>query len=297
MPHPTRRRLMQSSAAALLAANLWPGRLFAADKETSDFTFAILNDLHYVDADCGHYFEKVVQQVKATPGGIELALLVGDITDHGKADAENNQKAIFDQLGVPYHVIPGNHDWMTDDDRSGYEAAFPKQTNYALDHRGWQIIALDSTDGTKYKDTVVHDPTLQWLDDNLSKLDKSRPTIVFTHFPMAAHAPMRPKNADALLERLKGFNVQTIFDGHFHGFTEEHLDSAIPVLTNKCCALKKWNHDGTSEKGYFIVQAKDGKLTRKFVEVNLPGMPPMPADTKPIKLATENQYSKPLESQ
>jgi hypothetical protein len=27
------------------------------------------------------------------------------------------------------------------------------------------------------------------------------------------------------------------------------------------------NHDGTKEKGYFVCQAKEGKVERKFVEV------------------------------
>ena len=290
--HLSRRRLMQTSAATLLAANLWPGRLFADERGSGEFSFIEINDLHYIDGECGHFFEKVVQQMKHTPGGIELALLVGDITDKGTPDAEAKQREIFNALGVPYHVVPGNHDWMTDDDRSGYDAAFAGQYNYAFDHRGWQFIGLDTTDGTHYKDTTIGEPTFQWMDENLSKLDKSKPTVLFTHFPMAPHAPFRPKNADGVLERLKAFNLQAVFDGHFHGFTEEKINAA-PVTTNKCCAYKKWNHDGTAEKGYFLVKAKDGKLTREFVEVKFPGMPPMPENTKPVRAATTNPYAQP----
>jgi 3',5'-cyclic AMP phosphodiesterase CpdA len=277
----SRRRLMQTSTAALLSAGLWPGRLFAEERETQNFSFIEVNDLHYMDAECGHFFEKVVAQMKATPG-IDMVLIVGDVTDNGRPDQESTQRDIFDKLGVPYHVVPGNHDYLADDDRSGYDQFFGKSLNYTFDHKGWRFIALDTTDGTKYSNTTIQPATLQWLDENLPKLDKSQPTVVFTHFPMAPHTPYRPKNADALLERLKPINVQSIFDGHFHGFTESKINGAA-VTTDKCCALKRWNHDGTKEKGYFLCRAKDGQITREFVEVNFPGMPPMPEGTKIVK--------------
>jgi 3',5'-cyclic AMP phosphodiesterase CpdA len=280
--HLSRRRLMQSSAAALLTAGVWPGRLFADDPQTKNFTFIEVNDLHYVDSECGHFFEKVVAQMKATPGAIDMVLIVGDLVNDGRLDQQAAQRDIFDTLGVPYHVVPGNHDYLTDDDRSGYDAIFGKFLNYTFEHNGWRFIGLDTTQGRQYHNTTIQPATLNWLDENLPRFDKSQPTVVFTHFPMAPHAPFRPLNADALLQRFKPFNVQAIFDGHFHGYTHEIVNQA-PVTTNKCCAFKKWNHDGTKEKGYFLCKAADGKIVREFVEVKFPGMPPMPPGTKIVQ--------------
>ena len=39
------------------------------------------------------------------------------------------------------------------------------------------------------------------------------------------------------------------------------------LTTDKCCAISRENHDGTPEKGYFICQAKAGRISRTFVEV------------------------------
>jgi hypothetical protein len=175
---------------------------------------------------------------------------------------------------------------MTDTDRTGYDAAFPDQTNYTFAHRGWQFVALDTTDGTKYHDTTIHPDTLHWLDANLPKLDRKKPMVLFTHFPLNTIAPFRPKNATEVLDRFKPFNLQACYDGHFHGFTEEKING-VPVTTNKCCAFKKWNHDGTPEKGYFVVKAKAGKLERRFVQVDFPEMPPMPPGTKIVRKATQ----------
>lgn len=89
--------------------------------------------------------------------------------------------------------------------------------------------------------------------------------MVLTHFPLGAVGRCRPQNADDLLERLLPYNLQAVFSGHFHGFTERKLRSAT-LTTNRCCSFKRGNHDGTSEKGDFICEASEGKISRTFVE-------------------------------
>ena len=75
-----------------------------------------------------------------------------------------------------------------------------------------------------------------------------------------------PHSADELLLRFKEHNLQAVFNGHFHGFTERKL-GRVTLTTNKCCSISRENHDGTKEKGYFLCTAKDGKVTREFAEV------------------------------
>jgi hypothetical protein len=113
---------------------------------------------------------------------------------------------------------------------------------------------------------TIQKPTLDWLDTNAPKLDKKRPTILFTHFPMGPRANMRPKNADAVFERLKGVNLRHVFGGHYHAYTETKLNDLVCV-TNRCCSFRRMNHDGSKEKGYWICRAAEGKVTREFVEV------------------------------
>ena len=77
---------------------------------------------------------------------------------------------------------------------------------------------------------------------------------------------MRPLNADAVLERLIEFNLVAVFNGHFHGFTERTAGRTV-LTTNRCCAISRGNHDGTTEKGYFLCRAAAGIIQREFVEV------------------------------
>ena len=76
----------------------------------------------------------------------------------------------------------------------------------------------------------------------------------------------RPNNANALLNRFKEYNLQAVYCGHWHGFTERHVKDTV-LTTNRCCSYRRQNHDGTKEKGYFLCHARDGKIERKFVEV------------------------------
>jgi 3',5'-cyclic AMP phosphodiesterase CpdA len=263
---PSRRELMTWSASALLAANLWPGRLAAQDKAAKPFDFIIVNDLHTVDADCGKWLEKVVASMKAQDAKPQFCFIAGDLTDDGTAPQYAIVNDVFKTLGLPIYTVPGNHDYTAkEQQRTAYEEARPKSINYMFDHGGWQVVALDSTDGTK-ANVAIKQPTFDYLDAALPKLDKSKPTLLVTHFPMGPKVKMRPTNADDLLDRFKPFNLSAVFGGHYHAYTATTLRD-IPIKTNRCCSLKRNNHDGSKEKGYFLCAAKDGKVTPTFVEV------------------------------
>jgi 3',5'-cyclic AMP phosphodiesterase CpdA len=262
----TRREWLRLSAGALLSLGLWPGRLRGADAPaTHDFTFIAVNDLHALEEACRPWFDDVVRQMKASAPTAEFCLLGGDLAENGTPAQLTLIKDSFSALGIPCHAVVGNHDYQLATDRSAYERIFPEQINYSFTHRGWQIIGLDSSEGTKAKETRISATTLAWLDQNLSKLDNRRPTILFTHFPLGDSVWARPFNADDLLERCYGFNLQAVFCGHFHGFTERKLGHSI-ITTDRCCARVRQNHDGTPEKGWFVCQAVNGEIKRRFVE-------------------------------
>ena len=266
----SRRQLLQMSAGHLLAAGLWPGALRAAGQAPADgFHFAVVNDLHYLNERCTPWHEGVVKQIKGHAEKPEFCLLVGDLAEHGKAEQLDPVRSIYKGLGLPLHVVIGNHDWQTDKDRKAYDDLFPKATNYVFEQRGWQFLGFDSTDGPKAKDIAVRADTLKWLDETVPKLDKKKPLALFTHFPLGPLVIYRSTNADAVLERFKDYSLQAVFNGHFHASTTRKLGEVI-LTTNRCCAFSRTNHDNSKEKGYFLCQAKDGKISRQFVEFKLP---------------------------
>ena len=259
--------MLRLSAGQLLALGLWPGALRAEGRaDSGEFTFIVVNDLHYQSERCGAWFERVVRQMNATDPKPALCLILGDYAEHGTAKEIGAARDAFAGLGMPTFGVIGNHDHTEDDDRSAYEKLFPKTLNYAREQNGWQFIGLDTTQGRRANGTSISASTLRWIDENLPALDRTKPLVIFTHFPLGLLTPGRPKNADDLLIRFKDHNLQAVFNGHFHGFTERQL-GRVTLTTNRCCAISRENHDGTKEKGYFLCTAKDGKVTRTFVEV------------------------------
>jgi 3',5'-cyclic AMP phosphodiesterase CpdA len=262
-----RRDLLRQSAGTLLAAGLWPGSLCARATASGEFDFLVINDIHYHDTGCGRWLAGIIREMKKRPERLQFCLLVGDLAEVGTPEQLEPVRDLFRTLGSPVHVVIGNHDYRTNEDRKPFEDVFPGSLNYHFEHAGWQVIGLDSSYGRRTRG-AVQPPTLRWLDDTLPRLDKHRPTILFTHYPLGPWVLMRATNADEVLDRFRGYNLQAVFNGHFHGLTERHVRKTV-LTTNRCCSLRKPNHDGTKEKGYFLCRARDGKVTREFIEVPL----------------------------
>lgn len=263
----SRRQWLQTSAGALLACGIWPGcARWAGKRSAGNFSFVVLNDAHFQSERCPAWFERMGASIQSHASRPEFCLMVGDLSEHGNRTELGAMRDVLRSFGMPFHAVIGNHDYVSASDRSAWDELFPRSLNYFFDYSGWQFIGLDSSEGTNYKDTHVQSATLNWLDDRLRRLDAARPTVVFTHFPLAAHMPMRPLNADDVLERFRDFNLVAVFNGHFHGFTENRLGRTV-LTTNQCCAISRNNHNRTKEKGYFLCHARDGQIQREFVEV------------------------------
>ncbi len=263
-----RRDFLHSSVAALLGAGLAPGQLRAAGNGQGEegWSFLAVNDLHYENKECAPWFAKVVAAMKTSAPKAEFIILGGDQANGGKAEQFAPVRNLFKTLGIPVYTTIGNHDWTPSESIKAYRDIFPGSFNQSFEHRGWQVVGFDSSDGPRAKDTTIQPATLQWLDETLPKLSKSKPTILYTHFPLGALLPYRPKNVEAVLERFAAYNIQAGFSGHFHSFQERSWHGTI-LTTDRCCSRFRENHDGTKEKGWFVCEAKAGRITRRFVEI------------------------------
>lgn len=254
------------SAGLLLATGRWPGALLARDTPPPPgaFRFVVVNDTHYMSPECVDWLTRAVARMQAERP--DFILHLGDLVERGHREHLMIVRDLFAAAKVPCYVQIGNHDHLIDGDRSAYEELFPDRVNYSFSHQGWQFVGVDTCMGSSSSNVVISDATLAWLEAHLKTLDRARPLVLFTHFPLAEGVRYRPRNAETLLSLLLPFNLQGVFNGHFHAATERSFGGAF-VVTNRCCALKRNNHDGTPEKGFVVCDAKDGRLSRRFVAV------------------------------
>lgn len=267
LPCLSRRRMLRWTAQALLAAGFWPGaRAASAATPGEDFEFLVLNDLHHTADECTTWLTQVVAQLKQLHPSAELALVLGDLTDLGTESSHVAVRETLATWGRRFHVQIGNHDYLTPTDRAAYERVFPNSLNYTFRYRGWQFVGVDTTEGQKYEKTQVQPATMSWLDENLKQLETERPTVLFTHFPLAADVQYTPQNANALLEKFRPFNLRAVFGGHYHALTERRDARGVALTTNRCCARLRGNHDGSKEKGYLLCTTQAGTVRHQFVE-------------------------------
>ena len=264
-PDITRRAAIRLATAPLLALGL-----ARAAEAAEGFTFLAVNDLHSFNEECAPFFRTVVAKMRESAPDAAFCLMSGDLADGGEPAQYATLHAAFGTLGVPLHPVPGNHDFIKDGDRSGYDAAFPEKLNYTFRHGGWQFIALDTTQGTDFDETNISPATLAWLDSTIPTLDPAAPTVAFTHFPLGKSVTYRPLNADAVLEKLRKLNLRATFSGHWHGLNEQRLDHA-ELIVSRCCARVRGNRDGSPLKGWWVCHAApDGSITHQFATLPIP---------------------------
>lgn len=269
-PRLNRRDLLaRVGALTLLSAGLWPGRLSAGARTgLKPFEFLVVNDLHHASAECDPWFEALTRQMRGH-ANTAFVLVLGDLSDEATRSSLGSIRDHLRTLHCPFHVQVGNHDHTQDHRRKDYEDLFPGQVNYHFEHLGWQFVGIDSSEGTKYEQTRIQAHTLAYLDGVVRSIDPARPTVLFTHFPLAQAVKMAPLNSGECLDRFRQINLQAVFSGHYHAYTRNQ-DHGTTLITNRCCSRKRGNHDGGTIKGYWRVSTSDDGLQREFIEFKGP---------------------------
>jgi 3',5'-cyclic AMP phosphodiesterase CpdA len=261
----TRRKMIQVAGFGLIAAGAGSPSLFGAGTEPRAFRFIVINDLHCRDERCITWFQKFVENMR--PHNADFCLINGDVSDDGSAAQLNGIKHLFSGLGIPLYATLGNHDYAIGNDHTPFNQVFPNSLNYHFDHGGWQFVGLDTTDGRKVIFTEVQQSTLAWLDKNMPTLDKQKPTVLCTHFPMGQAVLCRPLNADDVLKRFDGYNLRAVFNGHWHGYAERQFEHAN-VTNSRCASWWRTNNDGSPDKGYHVCETTpDGSVKHQFCVV------------------------------
>ncbi|HET7121709.1 MAG TPA: phosphodiesterase [Solirubrobacterales bacterium] len=183
--------------------------------------------------------EMALDAILALPNGVDAVLVSGDVSDDGSAESYELARRTLERLGVPVHVLPGNHD-----DRRRMREVFglpgsgEEPINYTVDVGELRLVLLDSI--VPGQDPGALGPErMRWLDAALAE-DSTSPTILALH-----QAPLPTGNAhwdginwedsgmarqelSAVVERHP--QLRAIVAGHLHRIAAATL-AGCPVLS------------------------------------------------------------------
>ncbi|WP_299380570.1 phosphodiesterase [uncultured Kiloniella sp.] len=167
--------------------------------------------------------ETVKHLSKLTPQP-DLVVVTGDISNHGNIEDYERAKKLLDTMGLPYFVIPGNHDSRESLRRLFQSDRYlPSQDtflHYTVEQYPLRLLMLDSLEVGAHHGMIC-DERLHWLNDKLSA-DPKRPTLIFMHHPPAdLHLPyqdsMRCFNGKKLAQIIANHDqVLGVACGHTH---------------------------------------------------------------------------------
>lgn len=238
-----------------------------AFEREEEFRFVVLNDTHVADERCVAFLRKAVSAIHALSreSPIDFAILAGDVTADGREREFDLFLEATKDLGIPLHVVPGNHDYRGKD-RSAYERAFPGPVDRSFDHKGWRFVGFDSCQGDSWLLVSVEPEVLAWLGAEIRRVPPETPIVAFTHFPLGEGVRWRSRNAEEVLRLFEGRRLVHVFGGHYHGLTETRSSGAT-LSTCRALAASRDNHDGSPRKGFLLAVARGGTIATRFVEV------------------------------
>jgi outer membrane protein assembly factor BamB/predicted phosphodiesterase len=180
---------------------------------SKEFRFAWLSDTHVSATTTGEEdLQAAVQDINSL-GNIDFVLVTGDITDMNIGNNLQTAKNVLDELHMPYHIIPGNHDTKWTDSGNGNFINLWGDDKFIFDYDGIKFIGMHQGPELRMADGHFAPHDLRWLDSLLTHLpDKNQPIIFVTHYPIDPSID----NYDVFLDEISGYNFRMVLHGHGH---------------------------------------------------------------------------------
>ena len=187
------------------------------------FSFAILTDPHLDELDGRDKFMRTIEAIK-NEADLAFFMLLGDI-NWRSSFAEF--KRLLAQTGLPYHVVPGNHDALR---LSEYQEAFGP-LYYSFEYQQCFFITVfnsaPAVDDAQARYGEIDSQQFDWLEETLRHATSREPSyrkiFLFGHVPpLQPGSPMCPAfrmtvdQTDALYDLCVEYAIDACFYGHVH---------------------------------------------------------------------------------
>jgi 3',5'-cyclic-AMP phosphodiesterase len=180
--------------------------------------------------------KRALDQITNMVPKVDFILHTGDVTHHGDVQVNRDVRAMLEATGLPYGVIPGNHD-ETEPMRQAYADTpwMPKSgfLHFVVDSFPARIICLDTKIPGEVAGELCAD-RLAWLKAQL-EAGGTRPTMIAMHHPAfrigRPFSDARPfRNADKFAALLAQYpNVSLVVAGHVHCTLQARIGNAVAI--------------------------------------------------------------------
>jgi len=216
--------------------------------DPQNFTFAFLSDSHITHIagnrfvrNWDHGLRRAVAEANLLDPRPDFLVYGGDIAQLGKREEIDHGLELLAGLRGEVHYVMGEHDYYLDlgdywRDRLGPD-------HYSFDHKGVHLVVLNSIltypewthrkwdsgmarmlemarlDNPNGSPFMVGEAQRRWLQQDLAKLDKDTPVVVFSHSPIQKIYKgwnFWTEDAEQIQALLKPFRKATVIYGHVH---------------------------------------------------------------------------------
>ncbi len=254
----TRRNFIKNSGL-LLAGSVLPVSLIELSfaKTSDNFTFAYISDSHIQQIKGNKFVRnwdrgliRAVAETNMMDPKPDFVMYGGDIAQLGKKAELDHGLEILSGLRVPEtHYVMGEHDYYLDLGEYWESQLGPQY--YSFDHKGVHFVVLNSIlvdegwtnkwasgeermgvmaglDDPRGSPFMVGEKQRKWLADDLEKVNKDTPLVVFSHSPLQKlfkNWNFWTEDAEQVQAILKPFKTVSVMYGHVHQIQYNQIDN------------------------------------------------------------------------
>lgn len=191
--------------------------------------------------------------------GVDICFCLGDLTDNAPEDTKKTVSDSFVRItdlirsyGIPYYLVPGNHDYLIVKADELTELIDFKIPPYTVKTDKCNFIVLDANyrssmerfdiAGVEWTDSNLPPMQVEYLKNELEASDKDCIVLVHENLDPYVHPWHIIKNTDEVRNIIKeSGKVRMVIQGHFHDGAERIIDST-PYLTLPAMCEHKENY-------------------------------------------------------
>lgn len=262
--------------------------------DLNSFEFVFLTDIHIKpEMNAPKGFQMAIDKVNEL--GPDFVITGGDLVyDVMRGNYERSEslfnlyKEMSNGFAMPVYNCIGNHDLFgiyeespENEDHPDYKYGMWERhfgdTYYSFDHKGWHFITLNSLDVTadkKYQG-VFHKKQLEWLAEDLGKINKATPIVITTHIPMmctysqlnGSTGSRTVSNGFKVFDMLEGYNLKLVLQGHIHWKEYGFVNDRFQFLTGGSIAGNGWKgRRHNTKEGFMKIKVVGDDFTWEYMD-------------------------------